>query len=228
VKLLVALLVLVAVLVAGDRIAAGLAAQRVGEQIAERGHLKGTPDVDIGGFPFLTQAVAGRYERVRISLTADELGQPAGTDAQVVLHGVHLPLSAVLSRSVTEVPVDRIDGTATLAYPLLAAQLGGDTTLRREGDGLRITRTVEVLGYTLPVTAVGTVTLKGDELVVDVQQVEGAGVEVPSFLLDRISSLLDLRYRIPPLPFGLQLTGVRPGDDGVQITVGATDAVLGG
>ena len=227
-KLLVVLLVLVGLLVAGDRVAAGFAEERVGRQIAEQGGLTGTPDVDIRGFPFLTQAVAGRYDDVRIALTAEELGQPAGTDAHVALRGVHVPLSAVLSGSVRQVPVDRIDGTATLSYALLAAQLGGDTRLRLEGDGLRITRTVELFGQTLPLTAVGRVTLQGDELRVDVDRVEGAGVEVPPFLVDRVSGLLDLRYTIPPLPFGLRLTGVRPAHDGVEVTVAARDAVLRG
>jgi LmeA-like phospholipid-binding len=228
VKLLVVLLVLAGLLVAGDRLAVGFAEHRVGEELAARGGLHGTPDVDIRGFPFLTQAVAGRYEEVRISLTATELGQPDGTDADVVLRGVHVPLSAVLNGSVRQVPVDRIDGSATISYQLLAAQLGGDTTIRRAGDGLRISRTVEVLGYTLPVTAAGTVTLKGNEVLVDVQQVEGAGADIPGFLVDRVSNLLDLRYEVPPLPFGLRLTSVRPGQDGVEVAVAATDAVLTG
>ena len=85
----------------------------------------------------------------------------------------------MLSGSVHRVPVDRIDGTATLSYALLSAKLGGDTTLSREGDGLRITKTVELLGQTIPLTAAGTVTLDGNELVVDVQQATGAGVDVP-------------------------------------------------
>ena len=193
-----------------------------------KGGLSGTPSVDIAGFPFLTQAFAGTYEDVRIALTAKELDQPAGTSADVRLHGVHVPLSSVLSGSVQQVPVDRIDGTATLSYDLLAAQLGGDTTLRREGDGLRITRTVQIAGYTLPLTAAGTVTLEGDELVIDVQKASGAGVDVPGFLVDKVSDLLDLRYPIPALPFGLEVTGVQPGDDGVEVTVAAQDTVLHG
>ena len=92
------------------------------EELAAKGGLAGTPEVDITGFPFLTQAVAGRYDDVRISLTADELGQPEGTRADVALRGVQVPLSSVLSGSVQEVPVDRIDGTATLSYELLAAR----------------------------------------------------------------------------------------------------------
>jgi len=223
--LLVVLLLLAGLALALDRLAVGVAEDRVADQLEVQGGLAGTPDVEINGFPFLTQAVGGRYEDVRISLTADDLAQPEGTRADVVLRGVRVPLSEVLSGSVTEVPVDRMDGTATLSYELLAAQLGGNTTLAREGDGLRITRTVELLGYTLPLTAAGTVALDGDELVVDVEQATGAGVDVPGFLVAEASDLLDLRYPVE-LPFDLTLTRVRPADRGVVVDVEATDTVL--
>ncbi len=229
-KALVVLLVIVAVLLGigflADRAVERWAEGYVADQMTEQAGLAGTPDVDVRGFPFLTQALDGRYEDVRISLTAEELGQPAGTDADIRLVGVHIPLSNVLSGDVQEVPVDRIEGVATLSYDLLSEQLGGDATLSRNGDGLRVTKTIGLLGYTLPLTASGTVSLDGDELVVDVEAATGAGVEVPGFLVDDASDLLDLRYRIPPLPFGLQLTGVTPADDGVLVEVEATDTVL--
>jgi hypothetical protein len=224
--LLVVILLLIGLVLVADRVAVGFAEDRVAEQVAEKGGLAGTPEVDIDGFPFLTQAVGGRYDEVRISLTADQLGQPEGTRADVVLRGVEVPLSSVLAGSVQEVPVERIDGTATLSYALLSAQLGSGTELEREGDGLRITRTLEVLGQQVRLTATGQVALDGNDLVVDVEEASGAGVDVPGFLLDRATDLLDLRYPVPALPFGLQLTGVRPAADGVDIRVEATDTVL--
>jgi len=224
--LLVVLLLLLGLVVLADRVGVGVAEKAVAERLADAGSLSGTPEVDIRGFPFLTQAVGGRYDDVHISLTAAELGQPEGTRADIDLRGVHVPLSGVLSGSVSEVPVDRIDGTATLSYELLSAQLGGDTTLQPEGDGLRITKTVELLGQTIPLTATGTVTLEGNQLVIDVEEAAGAGVDLPGFLVSEASDLLDLRYDVPALPFGLQLTSVRPADDGVDIAVEADDAVL--
>jgi hypothetical protein len=224
--LLVVALLLIGLVLVADRVAVGFAEDRVAEQVAEKGGLAGTPEVDIDGFPFLTQAVGGRYDEVRISLTAEQLGQPEGTRADVVLRGVEVPLSSVLAGSVQEVPVERIDGTATVSYALLSAQLGPGTELEREGDGLRITRTVEVLGQRVRLTATGQVALDGSDLVVDVEEASGAGVDVPGFLLDRAADLLDLRYAVPTLPFGLQLTGVRPAAGGVDIRVEATDAVL--
>ncbi|MGY2064804.1 LmeA family phospholipid-binding protein [Blastococcus sp. SYSU DS0619] len=208
-----------------DRIAVGLAEDQVAEQLVDQGLLAGRPEVDVRGFPFLTQAVGGRYEDVRIVLTAEQLGQPEGTRADIALRGVHLPLSAVLAGEVTELPVERIDGTATLSYDLLARELGGNTTLERAGDGLRITRTVELLGHTLPLTASGTVAVDGNELVVDVDRAAGAGVDIPRVLVGRVADLLDLRYPVE-LPFGLRLTGVTPAERGVDVRVAADDAVL--
>lgn len=224
--LAVVLLLLVGLAVLLDRVAVGVAEERVATELVSRGGLQAAPRVDIAGFPFLTQAIGGSYDDVRISLTAAELGQPEGTRADLALHGVQVPLSAALTGSLSEVPVDRIDGTATLSYALLSAQLGRDTELARTGDRLRITRTVEVLGQRVRLTAVGQVTLDGSDLVVDVQEAAGAGVEVPGFLLDRAADLLDLRYPVPVLPFGLQVTSVRPAAEGVDVGLEAVDTVL--
>jgi hypothetical protein len=226
--LLVVLLLLGGLVLAADRGAEAFAEDRVAQLVAERGGLAGRPEVEIGGFPFLTQAVGGRYDDVRIGLTGADLGQPEGTRADVSLRGVQVALSDVLSGSVQQVPVERVDGTATLAYALLAAELGPGTTVTRNGDGLRVQRTVEVAGVSVPLTATGTVSLDGDTLVVDVGDVSSAGVDVPSLLVEQVSDALDVRYRIPPLPFGLQVTGVEPADDGARVRVEAVDTVLRG
>ncbi len=225
--LLVTLVVLLGLAVVADRVAVGVAEDRVAEAIAERGELAGTPEVSVEGWPFLTQAVSGEYDDVRIQLTAADLGEPEGTTADVRLRGVRVPLSDVLDGSVTQIPVDRIDGTVTLSYALLSRELGTDTTLVPEGDGLRLTKTVEVLGYQVPLTAVGTVRLDGQELVVDVDGASAAGVDLPGAVVERAGDALDLRYPID-LPFGLELTGVVPEDDGVRVTGGARDTVLSG
>jgi hypothetical protein len=226
--LLVTLVVLLGLAVAADRVAVNVAEGQVAQKLQERGKLAGRPSVDITGFPFLTQAAAGTYDDVRISLTAADLGQPAGTRADVDLRGVHLPLSTVLSGSVSRIPVDRVDGTATLTYPLLSQQIGHGTTLTWAGDGLRLSTTATILGQSVPLTAVGKLRLDGDELVVDAEQASAAGVQVPSALVSRASSALDLRYRIPALPFGLRLTTVRPTPDGVVVDVVGNDTVLSG
>ncbi|RBY81885.1 DUF2993 domain-containing protein [Blastococcus sp. TF02A-26] len=225
--LLVTLVVLLVLAVAADRVAVAVAEDRVAEAIEQRGELAGTPDVSVDGWPFLTQVVAGDYRDVRIRLSAADLGQPEGTTADVRLRGLHAPLSDLVDGSITEIAVDRIDGTVTLSYELLSRELGTDTTLVPEGEGLRLTKTVEVLGYEVPLTAVGRVTLEGQDLVIAVDEAGVAGVDLPGAVVREASDALDLRYGIE-LPFGLELTGVSPGQDGVLVTGGAVDTVLSG
>jgi DUF2993 family protein len=126
------------------------------------------------------------------------------------------------------VPVEGVDGTVTLPYGLLADELGPSATVTRDGDGLLVQRTVEVAGVSLPLTARATVSLDGDTLVFDVGDVSSAGVDVPPFLVEQVGDALDVRYRIPPLPFGMQVTGVEPADDGLRLRVEAVDTVLRG
>jgi hypothetical protein len=226
--LVITLVVLVGLALAADRVGVRVADSQVAAQVQQRENLAGKPQVDITGFPFLTQAVAGSYDDVRISLTAADLGQPPGTGADVDLRGVHLPLSSVLSGSVSRIPVDRIDGTATVSYALLSQQIGHGTTLSWAGNGLRLSTSVQVLGRTVPLTAVGRITLEDGSLVVHADQASAGGVPVPPALVSRAGSALDLRYRVPALPFGLRLTGVRPTADGVVVDVAGTNTVLSG
>jgi hypothetical protein len=226
--LLVFALLLVGLVVGADRVGEEIAEDQGARVVAERAGLAGAPDLEFGGFPFLSQAVSGRYEDVQVALTGADLGQPEGTRADVSLRGVQVALSDVLSGSVQEVPVEGVDGTVTLPYALLADEVGPGTTVTRDGDGLWVQRTVEVAGVSLPLTAMATVSLDGDTLVFDVGDVSGAGVDVPPLLVEQVGDALDVQYRIPPLPFGLQVTGVEPADDGMRLRVEAVDTVLRG
>lgn len=73
-RLLVGLVVLLALLLAADRAGAALASRAIAAEVQSATRLPGEPDVEVAGFPFLTQALAGRYDRVE--LTARDV--PAG------------------------------------------------------------------------------------------------------------------------------------------------------
>jgi hypothetical protein len=64
--------------------------------------------------------------------------------------------------------------------------------------------------------------------VVDVTDASAGAVDVPSFVLDTAEDLLDFTYRVPALPFGLELTSVQPAADGIDVRVAARDTVLSG
>lgn len=98
---LVALVVLVGVLVLVDVGAATYTEQRISRTLRESQRLPTDPSVSVAGFPFLTQLVDGRYERVDIEaadVPAPDLG-PVSVSA--TLRDVAVPASQVLSGSIS-------------------------------------------------------------------------------------------------------------------------------
>lgn len=127
---LVLLLVLAGLLVVADRVAAGVAeraiADQVRQEIAKQDAQSAAPQVEVGGFPFLTQVLDGRYERISIQLT-DVRGDVQG-DA------VEVPKLDVDARNVTasldtlrsgrgDVVAESVDGRGTVTYESLAKLL---------------------------------------------------------------------------------------------------------
>ena len=231
--LLVVVLLLLGLAVVADRVARRASPRtRSPSSSPRKGGLHGTPDGRHRRLP-VPHPGGGRPLRRRPHL-ADRRPSSASRRAPAPTS----PCTACTCRCPacsparwTQVPVDRDrrDGDAVLRA---ARRRSSAATPRcaREGDGLRITKTVEVLGQTLPLTAAGTVTLDGQPARRRRRRRPPApGSTCPGFLVDRVSDLLDLRYDVPALPFGLQLTGVTPADDGVRRRASRRqDTVLGG
>ena len=115
-----------------------------------------------------------------------------------------------------------------LAIGLVPAPDGVHVSLGGSDVTARI-RTPEAAEAASRVSALGpvrTAMVAQQRAVAAAHQATGAGVQIPGFLVQQVSDLLDLRYTVPELPFGLQLTGVAPAADGVEVRVEATDAVL--
>src|SRR5215469_7748456 len=106
-KLLIALVVLVVLFVAVDRIGLVLAEDQVSSRIATAYNLPTDPGVSISGFPFLTQVVSGNYQQ--IGVTADEIQTNGVTlhDLNVHLTGVHATISQILGSGASTVTADR-------------------------------------------------------------------------------------------------------------------------
>jgi hypothetical protein len=180
----------------------------------------GTPTVDIGGFPFLTQVLRGTLDEVS--------GQVDG----VTIEGI----------PATDVTLDATDittsepytaGTATIEATLptasidqiIADQTKLDITTSVDGDALKATG--KVLGVTLAATLVPRV--QDGKLLVDVTSVSigGASLSVdslPNAIGDKLANI-----EIPVkagLPEGLVLSAVRVVDDGLRITATGTDVAI--
>ena len=226
-RLLVVLLVLVALLVGADRIAEQVAEGRIAEQLTA--DLSSTPTVEIGGFPFLTQALAGRYQRITVSGdTASRQGVRV-TDFSADLEGVRVPLSDALGGRVSQVPVDRLRGRALITYADFAAAAAAGVPglqLAPAGDQVRATAPLSVLGQDLTVSALSDATLEGNQILLTAQSFQVGGSPVSGLISGALSGRLDLRVDVDALPYDLQLTDVQTGERGIELSGTARDAVL--
>lgn len=225
-KWLIGLFLVLALLVAvGDRVGEGVAEDALADQLTEE--LGSRPEVEIGGFPFLTQAVRGRYDEIRASAPRVQQGAIALADVRSVLRGVQVPLSDAVGGSVDRVPVEELTASGLVSYDDLETASGAqDVQLEPDPQGVRVTGRLRVLGQDLPATAVSQLSLDGDVLVVTASSVEvggaGAGEQVSAALRGR----LDLRIPVPELPYGIRLSSVLPGPGGVTVQGSARDVVL--
>lgn len=221
------LVVLVVLAVAADRVSLVLAQRAVAAQLQASGSLSVRPDVSVRGFPFLTQAVAGRYDDVELSARDVTAGAGRISELDVALRGVRVPLSAVLSGSVREVPVDSVRATLLVTYAEMSRQLQGRRlSVSPAGDRLRVTGSVQVLGRTVMASAISTVAVSGTSVVVTARRFEVGNAAANRAVTAALAGRFDFVIRLGMLPYGLKLGSLQVQPRGVVATAAAAHTVL--
>jgi len=224
-RILTVLVVLLVLLGAADRGAVALAQRALADRVTQEQGV-GSASVKVHGFPFLTQALRGHYDRVDVEARDIDRGGVRIAALSATLHGIHAPLGEVVGGELTAVRVDQIGATAVVSYVDLAHRSGLAGVTVEPLDGLvRVTARVKVMGQSVTASATSAVTLKGNALVVKARSVRVLGQSTPA-LLGALTGLLDLRVPVGQLPYGLRLTGVRVTAQGVVLSAAAEDAVL--
>lgn len=223
-KWLVGLLVVLALLVGADRVAEHVAAGVLADRLQTE--LGGRPTVEIDGFPFLTQAVGGSYQRLRVSAPVVRREGLSLRDFSATLTGVHVAFGDALGGSLSAVPVDRLDASALVAYEDLTQLAGPGLRLAGDPNGVRVTGRVAALGRQVDVSAVSSVALAGDTLVVTAGQLTVGGVAVTGPLAAALRGRLDLRVPLPALPYGVRLASLVAGPQGITVSGSARSVVL--
>jgi hypothetical protein len=221
-KMLIGFLVLiVALVVVADRVGAHVAAHVLAGKLQSDEHLASRPDTSIGGFPFLTQAVHGKYSDVKV--TAHDVTTTDGVHIETLtvhLHGVHVPLSKVVGGSVKTVPVDHADGTAFVSFSEISQYLAGrgmTLTLNRASSGaVSVIGRIPLAGHVHRVDAAASIAVSHD--VVTLSSSKLTGKVLRPFVLS-----IPLRS----LPFRIDVTSVTVGVDGITGTGTANSVVLG-
>lgn len=226
-RLLIVLVVLAALLVAADRIGVVVAQNRLASEIQQQLDLDAKPDVSIRGIPFLTQAIRGTYKDIRMQLPDVDAGDVQDLAVNARLQGAHVSLSDALGGNVDRIPVDQISGTLLIPYDQLARASGiSGLTITREGDSLRLTGSVQVLGRSIKAEAVGRVEVNDGRIAINAEQAEVAGVPVPEAVLDEAARLLSFRVQPQNLPLNLRITAVHLTDTGLLVDAVSDDVVL--
>jgi hypothetical protein len=203
-RLLLALAVVVLLLLALDRGGKAVAERLVADRVQQDQGLASRPGVTIAGFPFLTQVVRGRYDRVDVTVRRLDAG-PVPVSLTAHLHDVLVPLGAVLHGRVDRIPVRRATADVQVRYAALDRAAGGQVRFA-PGTAGRVHVTASVAG--VHVASDVPVTVAGGTLVVHV--VAGFDVRVP----------------LGTLPFHARLVTARATPHGVVLTGSASGLVL--
>jgi hypothetical protein len=245
----VVVVVLAGLFVVADRVAVNVAQSRIADQaVTEMGNRNITsasrPKVGISGFPFLTQVLAGRYDKVTIDVDHPTDGKVTLDRLVISANQVHAPLKTITSRQ-GQVTSDAVRGTATMSWD--AARSLIDTTPLRQVPNLDISKLaitvkdnkvnlsapITILGLTLTLQATGTLAVNAGEVRLNIEDVRsvsanGATTAIPKSLLDSYRRQFNVRIAVPQLPYSLVINRVETSASGVTLTATAANVVLAG
>jgi hypothetical protein len=231
-RFLIAILIfLVAIVVAADRVGAIVGAHVLASKVQDDEELPNKPDVTIGGIPFLTQAFGGKYSDVRITAHGVPVSGVNVTTLTANLHGVHIPVSKIVNNSVNQVPVDRVDGSAFVSYAdanayLAKHKIAGQTIrLSAAGSGkANVVDTTTIGGHQVALHGLGSASVSGNVITIDVSALSGAANRVVQQVLQRVH----IEVPLEGLPFRMTIDSVTATSAGLSGTASAHQITLGG
>ncbi|MFF5705997.1 DUF2993 domain-containing protein [Streptomyces sp. NPDC012794] len=213
-----------------DRWAVGYAEDRLADRVQAQQGLAGSAEVEIHGFPFLTQALSHDLDQVDlkvagVDVTADgrktRLSELKASFREVKLNGSYSGGTAA-----------RAEGTALITYEDLtkASQNGVVLTYGGAPNKVKVTATVDFLGRTVTRSVVSTVALvdSGNSKVVRVRADSVPGEGIPG-IEGVVRKRTDFDRRIDDgLPAGLKLASLTSDESGVHLTLSGSDVSLAG
>jgi hypothetical protein len=242
--LFVLLLVVVGLLVAVDRVGAAAAENLIADQAAKEmtaRHISTAqrPDVSVGGFPFLTQVLAGRYDKVTIRLKEPATDRVKLESLTMTAAPVHAPLRTITSHQ-GQVTADVVTGTATLTWAEVTKLLevagapGIDPSsveLNVVDNQIRLRIPFAARGFEGAITATGSLAVTGGKVRVNLTNVAAEGANVPPLVTQLIKSAtknVTLSLNIPNMPYDMKVNKVETTATGIVATASADHVRLAG
>lgn len=211
-------IVLLILLVIGDRVANAITENQLASQFQSNG-LPVKPNVTIEGFPFLTQLAAKDFKKVDINASNVPAGPVTITSVHATVNGLHF---SSLSTNATA-KVDHVTMTAFISFGALAAagQLGGNlVTITPDGPN-KVKITVGV-GGPLSDTEEASVTQTGPQKITIKVLDNGGGL---GSLLP--SSFSSYSFTLPKgVPASLRITSLVVNAQGLTLSAAASNATF--
>jgi hypothetical protein len=237
ITLLVLLIVVAGLLIVGDRVAANFAEKKIAEQVSQEVTAQNAqaapPEVSVGGFPFLTQVLAGKYEKITIVMR-DVKGDVNGDSVtlpklDIVAHDVAASLDTLRSGQ-GDVVAKTVDGTGTIDYASVTALIDqpGLKLLEREGK-LVASAPVEVLGQRFTVSGSAELAVKGKQIQIRFADATAEGlpaVPLAQQVVGNFVKQISINVDVPTLPFQMVLKEVHVTPEGLAVTATANDVPI--
>jgi len=213
--LVIFLILLIGLVIAADRIGLWVAQDQIAKNVAAQYDLDHKPTVKIKGFPFLTQALNGKYGEIDVNVgDVTQLGVHL-TNTMVTLKGVKAPLSDAVHSDASKMVADTATSTATVSYADVGKEAPRGLKISAKGKVLQVRGPVTVLGLSRTVTATVTVKPSGRSVRVLPQTVDAGGTTLPVALVQQAFSFT---LPVKGLPLNTRISDVQVGGDGLRVT----------
>jgi hypothetical protein len=199
----------------GDRFAQHRAEQRAAAALQPRLGTPQPPQVDIEGFPFLTQVASRSIDRVHI--LADQIG--ATNEALLALAHADLVLTDVVTSDWFEtMTIRHAEGPALLDYATLSALAGAPMTFANDGRVELVIKTT-VFGRDVEAVISGTPRLdtKDQTMTLSDAKISVAGVNLPEFTAQALLAALLNPIPLKGMPLGMTVTRITVAEDGAHL-----------
>jgi hypothetical protein len=225
-RLITVLVVLVLLAILVDRAAWWFAQRAIAEQVQKTADLQERPDVSVRGFPFLTQALRGRYKQIDADLRNPAVDGGLKIDElDIRFRGVRVSTGDVINGRVNSVPVNSANAVATVSFPTLnaaakenlAGNRGASVKFAPGGgdDLLAVTGNYRASGVNVPLAAKAKLVAEDGDLVVKVTP--STLDAIPREARSQVKRLLNKASRLPDLPFGFQAKSVTVEPTGLSV-----------
>jgi hypothetical protein len=231
-RLLVFLAILAGLAALADRGLAVVAGNATAKSVKLHEGLREDPEVRFRGFPFLTQAVKGKFQKVDVTVRDLEREGLTIDRIDATLEGVEVDMGEALNGRVTAVPVQEGEATVRVTFgdltSYLATKPGNLRVVLRDGRPA-VTSTFGIPGAgSVEVAGTPAVKVQGENVRVTVSNVRAAvGAKGLTATL-AASAAVRMSFTIPldKLPFGIDLESAELTDTALVVKASADGIVV--